>query len=834
MKKNFIAILLLLCISSNLIAGDSIEIDSRWRTVSVKEIAPDGKWSLIYQSNMASPADIYLIQSQSLRKVILPQGVKHELMKENFIISTTENNISISNLITKKSIDFKGVKKYRYFKESHKLLILFQNNQLKVVDFKRHQPNEALIQQEVSDFYIRDDFSPDILFVCNGSNEQSIHYLNINFMRKDDLGKMEEGIERILFAPGRMLAAAIGKSTKGQTLRIIDLDKKENNKIVLPEFKNERTSLLIDFLSDNEVLVQFAVNENSTTSHDDYLDIWNGNDKDLGKKNNSASVSNYLKYYFVFNRKTAELRPLPSGKNGNILSVGNPFYFLQFDPVKLQDYVRYYPKVELNVLNESGLHLLDTIDQFDRHVAVSPNGKYTYYKKVDQWIFLNEKGAQQISFSAIANQQQIVHLPKSDWIYLIADNNIWMCNLLSGEYFRITHFADTNNQINILNTVKSYDLQFRQYALTHAQLKNNDLVFSVFDSSSNKFSLWKFQNKKLKKVITETTQRISHIVWNDHLNTFYYSKEDYFSPPVIMQFQNGKTRKVIESNVPSDLYSWRKQEIISFQDKFGKNLKGILYYPKNFDSSKRYPMITHVYQNQFYNANKFLKPTLQDYMGFNIPLLVERGYFVFLPDTYVSEDGPGLSALDCVTNAVNKVLQDVSAIDASKLGLIGQSFGGYETNFIITQTSLFAAAVSGSGISDLIWDAHSFNYNFRIPLFFRYEHDQLAFGGSFSDMPEKYLNNSPMLFADKVQTPLLSWAGLEDQNVHWENTRHFYLALKRLGKPQIALFYKNEGHSMIRTKEAKDLTYRTMDWFDYHLRNQREINWINEGLNPIR
>src|SRR5690606_1745408 len=117
---------------------------------------------------------------------------------------------------------------------------------------------------------------------------------------------------------------------------------------------------------------------------------------------------------------------------------------------------------------------------------------------------------------------------------------------------------------------------------------------------------------------------------------------------------------------------------------------------------KKYPMITHVYQKQYAQANNFYLSTFQNSTGFNTSLLTELGYFVFLPDIVISDEGPGLSALECVTKGIEAITNEETSIDKTKLGLIGHSFGGYETNFIITQTNLFAAAVSGAAISDII------------------------------------------------------------------------------------------------------------------------------------
>jgi dipeptidyl aminopeptidase/acylaminoacyl peptidase len=79
-------------------------------------------------------------------------------------------------------------------------------------------------------------------------------------------------------------------------------------------------------------------------------------------------------------------------------------------------------------------------------------------------------------------------------------------------------------------------------------------------------------------------------------------------------------------------------------------------------------------------------------------------------------------------------------------------------------------------------------------------------------------------------TPLLSWTGTEDNNVPWTQSSEFYLALRRLEKPNIMLVYPNEGHDIENLDNQKDLSTRIHQWFDYHLKNTSPPAWIKEGL----
>jgi dipeptidyl aminopeptidase/acylaminoacyl peptidase len=193
---------------------------------------------------------------------------------------------------------------------------------------------------------------------------------------------------------------------------------------------------------------------------------------------------------------------------------------------------------------------------------------------------------------------------------------------------------------------------------------------------------------------------------------------------------------------------------------------------------------------------------------------------VLLPDiNNTGDQGPGIAALHCV-NAVLNELQKVEQVDMTKVGLLGQSFGGYETNFIATQSDRFEAYVSGASISDIINTSFAFNYNFFSADYYRYEDGQFRLG-KFTDNKEKYYRNNPLYFADQVKSPMLLWTGTADKNVNPEQTRSFYNALRKYRKLVVALFYKDELHSLMGKEQRNDLTVKMIEWFDYFLRARK-------------
>ena len=202
---------------------------------------------------------------------------------------------------------------------------------------------------------------------------------------------------------------------------------------------------------------------------------------------------------------------------------------------------------------------------------------------------------------------------------------------------------------------------------------------------------------------------------------------------------------------------------------------------------------------------------------------------VLIPDINYGNKGAGLSALQCINNALDE-LSKLEQVDTKKIALMGQSFGGYETNFIATHSNRFAAYISGASPSDIVHMAYSFNYNFKSPDYYRIEGGQFRMGESFESNNQKYFDNNPLYHASKVTAPMLLWTGTEDKNVDREETRTFFSALRKYRKTVIALFYAGEGHTITQYPAQKDYTLRMLDWFEYFLKNKGNIPWIDKQM----
>jgi len=160
--------------------------------------------------------------------------------------------------------------------------------------------------------------------------------------------------------------------------------------------------------------------------------------------------------------------------------------------------------------------------------------------------------------------------------------------------------------------------------------------------------------------------------------------------------------------------------------------------------------------------------------------------------------------------------------DRENIGLIGGSFGGYESAFIVTQTNLIKTAVPMCGITDLSsWPLLISQFG---PNFTRVEEDQFRMTGKF--LGEDYKRNSPMNYINQMNTPILLISGDKDPNVDVSQSKTFHNALWRLGKPSTMLIYKGEGHALIDPDNQLDAARRIKNWFDHYLKGEKPADWM--------
>jgi dipeptidyl aminopeptidase/acylaminoacyl peptidase len=276
-------------------------------------------------------------------------------------------------------------------------------------------------------------------------------------------------------------------------------------------------------------------------------------------------------------------------------------------------------------------------------------------------------------------------------------------------------------------------------------------------------------------------------------------------------------------------YNWMTSELVSWKMLDGNASEGVLYKPENFDPGRKYPVIFYIYEKLAGKAHTFLNPDWS--IGpIDIPTFVSNGYLVFLPDIYYQLGRPGKSAVNSVVSAV-KYLSGMPYVDPNRIGIEGHSFGGYEVNYLVTHTHIFAAAVAASAPSDFV---SSYGGLFGLgygggSMEESFETGQFRLGNTLWQSPDAYILNSPVFVANRVTTPLLMMNNLHDYSIPFSQGVEFFSALRRLRKKVWMLQYDDENH-VVGGEAGKDYTVRMSQFFDYYLKNTLPARWMTEGV----
>jgi dipeptidyl aminopeptidase/acylaminoacyl peptidase len=208
----------------------------------------------------------------------------------------------------------------------------------------------------------------------------------------------------------------------------------------------------------------------------------------------------------------------------------------------------------------------------------------------------------------------------------------------------------------------------------------------------------------------------------------------------------------------------------------------------------------------------------------NLQLLSSRGYAVLLPDTPLGVGTPMQDLAKTVLPAVDKTIE-MGVADPNRLSLMGSSYGGYSTLALLVQTTRFKAAMMDVGFGNLssmygamLKSGMSFGVSWA-------EEGQGRMGGPPWQFPERYVQNSPIFYFDKVQTPLLIIQGGLDISPFQSD--EIFIGLRRLGKKVLYVRYENEGHGIEHYANRIDYWNRILAWIASHVHPEGQTKSIS-------
>ena len=337
--------------------------------------------------------------------------------------------------------------------------------------------------------------------------------------------------------------------------------------------------------------------------------------------------------------------------------------------------------------------------------------------------------------------------------------------------------------------------------------------------------------------------RVERLVWEDRsvrslqkatdARVFLYRTEAFDDSPDLFvagpDLSNG--RQITATNAFQSDFEWGRTELVDYDNPVSDaRLQGILHYPAGYEAGQQYPMIVYYYERVSDGIHRYRVPSERS--TYNPTVFTTQGYFVLQPDLTYEKRNPGHSALACVESAVGTVLE-MGMVDPERVGITGHSWGGYQTVFFATHSDLFSAAIAGSPLTNLVSMYGMMFWNIGMPETNHYQWSQERMEVTLWDDRDAYLNNSPVLDFDKLDTPLLMAVGSDDGNVDWHQGIEAYNFARRLDKQFVFLVYRGENHSNRQKPNQVDYHHRQLEWFAHYLKGEPAPVWITDGVSWI-
>jgi dipeptidyl aminopeptidase/acylaminoacyl peptidase len=293
-----------------------------------------------------------------------------------------------------------------------------------------------------------------------------------------------------------------------------------------------------------------------------------------------------------------------------------------------------------------------------------------------------------------------------------------------------------------------------------------------------------------------------------------------------------KIHRLSDMNPQQDDYSWGTAELVQWESNDGEELDGLLYKPDGFDPSKKYPLMVYFYERNSNNLHRYYAPAAGRSI-INFSFYVSRGYVIFIPDIPYTTGEPGQSAAKAILPGVESLVEQ-GFVDEKRIGMQGHSWGGYQTAYLVTETDMFACAESGAPVSNMTSAYGGIRWGTGMSRMFQYERTQSRIGEDLWSAREKYIRNSPVFYADKINTPLLILHNDEDGAVPWYQGIELFVALRRLEKPAWMLNYNGNPHWVMGDKNRRDFAIRMQQFFDHYLLDAPEPEWMAIGVPAVK
>lgn len=585
-----------------------------------------------------------------------------------------------------------------------------------------------------------------------------------------------------------------------------------------------------------------AAKEDTTVVGSD-VQVWRSVDKQLSSRGYESANKSWRPRWYLWWPLNGKVKPIESDQFNQATLLGDSRHAL------LRSNAPYLPKykfgegyqdIYLADLETGATKLvLEKIADRTGSVVTSPSGRYlAYYTQGNWWRYDRTSGKHLNITAGLGTQWEDNAYDRAGFkplygcggwtandreILLYDQFDIWIVPLESGKPRRMTHGAADGIRYRIATEGYSSLLRDGDFGYVSKTYKLKDrLLLKIEEPRSGRMGVAVWKAGKGTVTWRLENRKVLWAGWTADKKSIRLIESAFDVAPRLLQLNAPMmATEIVRSNRQQKQYAWGRSELVSYEVG-GKTLQGVLCYPAGFDPAKKYPMVVFIYEKLSKRLHDYDAPTLGHSIGFNRTNFTLEGYFVLMPDISYSMDAPGRSALDCVTAAVDKVM-DLGYIDSKRMGLYGHSFGGFEVAYIASQSRLFRTVVSGSGVHNLRGFYLGMDVSDRSNME-RFWSGQLRNSIAFEE--EDFDKESPLRNVSTIDTPMLLWTGATDTNVPpWHSTQ-LHTALWRLGKKSTLLVYPDEEHTLSKEVNKLDLSNKIAEWFGHYLKDEPVNEWM--------
>lgn len=829
------------------------ELDSLWsQDTNIHKISNDGQWTAFSEVFPENKRIVWLIATDGAHKFQLPDSESLNFSYQSHWFACLDKEKELIN------IDLENLNENRYSNISK---YSFSPNGNFIAAFRETADND----KEILIISLRDQTvdtienvrmykwhpTKNILFatVKESDTIQLIKYDVHTRQTKKLFTGIKETVEEVeVSGSGNSLTFISSKDGINQLIYLdcnLEVSHRLTDTFIQNKFLNFSISDRKAYIDDRNKKIIFylkALNEPQNKTNSD-VQIWNSADPWIEPRMELYREQEENYFLTAWFPESGEVNAIGTRDLTTAAMRLNHEDAMVYDKLQYEPLYKFFPNADLFVKNiKTGDTSLVCKNQYTegQFITISPEGKnIAYFKDKDWWVYniasgenVNLTKDMAINFANNEHQRAGDVFPYGNpgWfendenIVLYDEFDIWVIGADGNKKERITKGREANKKFRIIRNQAQDFISFQEIEPNFPTPIFNTyigIVLTVFDNQTYKNGLAIWKDKDEVKTLLWVDGKIDQAFIDDSVEKIIFRQQRFDQPIGVysLNLKKKTTTLLYQTNKRILEYDLGRAEFIEYRLQNGTQLRGSLIYPATYNPAKKYPIIVKIYEKESHKINNFEPPS--DFMdsGFNLLKFTLNDYFVLLPDIAYSIGNPGISALNSVTAAVTKVLE-TEKIDQNRIGLVGHSFGGYETAFIITQTDMFAAAVAGAAVTDLVNFYHEVNWEWNLTQMWRLENQQFRMGKSFYKMKENYYANSPFTNVEQITTPLLLWTGNMDMNINWSQSVNMFLALKRLGKNAQLLLYQDEGHVLLKSKNQIHLTNTIYNWMETYLKNK--------------